>query len=293
MSQLTFDATNHETLGTYEALPAGWYNAAIDASEMKATKDGTGAYLQLSFKILDGFANGRKVFARLNLQNINPTAQEIAYKTLSSIMHATGQLRINDSAELHAIPMKIKLKVRAGDEKYEASNDITAYDNVNSNHEMAQAPVQQNAPATGSWNAAPQPPQPPQGTAWGNAPQPQTQTAPQAQTGGFSAPAQPWGQPQQPPAPQIQQQPQPQGQAPNPFAQQQTPPQVEAQMEAQAQQQQQSQPSWATADVEAAQQQEQEAKTQQQGDYEAPADDPATAQAAAQAQSSVPPWAKQ
>lgn len=293
MSQLTFDATNHETLGTYEALPAGWYNAAIDASEMKATKDGTGAYLQLSFKILDGFANGRKVFARLNLQNSNPTAQEIAYKTLSSIMHATGQLRINDSAELHAIPMKIKLKVRAGDDKYEASNDITAYDNVNSNHEMAQAPVQQNAPATGSWNAAPQPPQPPQGTAWGNAPQPQTQTAPQAQTGGFSAPAQPWGQPQQQAAPQMPPQPQPQTQAPNPFAQQQTPPQVEAQQQQQMQPQAQAQPSWATADVEAAQQQEQEAKTQQQGDYEAPADDPATAQAAAQAQSSVPPWAKQ
>lgn len=293
MSQLTFDATNHETLGSYDALPAGWYNAAIDASEMKATKDGTGAYLQLSFKILDGFANGRKVFARLNLQNSNPTAQEIAYKTLSSIMHATGQLRINDSAELHAIPMKIKLKVRAGDDKYEASNDITAYDNVNSNHEMAQAPVAQNAPATGSWNAAPQPPQPPQGMAWGNAPQPQPQTAPQAQTGGFSAPAQPWGQPQQQAAPQMPPQPQPQTQAPNPFAQQQTPPQAQPQMEAQAQQQQQSQPSWATADVEAAQQQEQEAKTQQQGDYEAPADDPATAQAAAQAQSSVPPWAKQ
>lgn len=289
MSQLTFDATNHETLGTYDALPAGWYNAAIDASEMKATKDGTGAYLQLSFKILDGFANGRKVFARLNLQNSNPTAQEIAYKTLSSIMHATGQLRINDSQELHAIPMKIKLKVRAGDEKYEASNDITAYDNVNSNHEMAQAPVQQNAPATGSWNGAPQPPQP-QGPAWGTAPQPQMQTAPQAQTGGFSAPAQPWGQPQQPPAPQMPPQPQPQAQAPtNPFAQQQTQPQPEPQPQAQPQ----AQPSWATADVEAAQQQEQEAKTQQQGDYEAPADDPATAQAAAQAQSSVPPWAKQ
>jgi len=293
MSQLTFDATNHETLGSYDALPAGWYNAAIDASEMKATKDGTGAYLQLSFKILDGFANGRKVFARLNLQNSNPTAQEIAYKTLSSIMHATGQLRINDSQELHAIPMKIKLKVRAGDEKYEASNDITAYDNVNSNHEMAQAPVQQNAPATGSWNAAPQPPQSPQGGAWGNMAPPQAQTAPQAQTGGFSAPAQPWGQPQQPPAPQIQQQPQPQGQAPNPFAQQQTPPQAQPQMQQQMQPQAQAQPSWATADVEAAQQQEQEAKTQQQGDDEAPADDPATAQAAAQAQSSLPPWAKQ
>lgn len=289
MSQLTFDATNHETLGSYEALPAGWYNAAIDASEMKATKDGTGAYLQLSFKILDGFANGRKVFARLNLQNSNPTAQEIAYKTLSSIMHATGQLRINDSQELHAIPMKIKLKVRAGDEKYEASNDITAYDNVNSNHEMAQAPVQQNAPATGSWSAAPQAPQAPQGGAWGNTAPPQPQTPPQAPAGGFSAPAQPWGQPQQQPAPQMPPQPQPQAQTPNPFAQQQTPSQVQPQSEPQPQ----AQPSWATADVEAAQQQEQEAKTQQQGDYEAPSDDPATAQAAAQAQSSVPPWAKQ
>ena len=36
---------------------------------MKATKAGTGQYLQLGFQILDGPHKGRKLWARLNLDN--------------------------------------------------------------------------------------------------------------------------------------------------------------------------------------------------------------------------------
>lgn len=121
MASLNFDATQVAPDMGFEVLPAGWYDAMIDESEMKPTKDGSGAYLQLRFSIMGGFANGQKVFQRLNLQNANQTAQDIAYKQLSAICHAIGVMQLQDSSQLHGQPMKIKLKIR---------NDVLAAANL-------------------------------------------------------------------------------------------------------------------------------------------------------------------
>lgn len=132
MVQLAFDASKvAPATGTPDPIPTAWYNAAMDESEMKATKDGTGAYLNARFNILDGQYQGRKVYALLNLKNLNPTAVEIAYKELSAICHAAGVIQCNDSAELHGRPMKIKVKLRPADKGYDASNVIAAYRNIN------------------------------------------------------------------------------------------------------------------------------------------------------------------
>lgn len=132
MTQLNFDASTVSPDMGLDAFPAGWYNAAMDSSEMKPTKDGSGAYLECGFKILDGQYANRKVFARLNLRNANQVAVEIAYKELSAICHATGRLKVTDSTELHGIPMKIKVKVRKDPTgEYEDSNEITNYKNIN------------------------------------------------------------------------------------------------------------------------------------------------------------------
>ncbi len=132
MSILNFDArTVAPDTGVQEALPAGWYNVMIDQSEIKPTKANDGNYLELRFKVLDGAHVGKSVFGRLNLRNANPTAQEIGYKQLSAVAHAVGVLMIQDSSQLHNIPLKIKLKVRPARDDYEASNDITAYKNIN------------------------------------------------------------------------------------------------------------------------------------------------------------------
>ena len=131
MAQLNFDATNVPQADSVDAIPAGWYNAAIDQSEMKPTKDGLGAYLETRFNILDGQYANRKVFTRLNLRNANPVAQEIAYKQLSSICHSVGVIQVADSQQLHGHPLKIKVKVRAATGDYEASNEISAFKNIN------------------------------------------------------------------------------------------------------------------------------------------------------------------
>lgn len=132
MAQLNFDARSVAPNEAFEPIPAGWYNAKIVESEMKATANGQGAYLALTIQIVDGQYVNRKVFDRLNLQNQNAVAQEIAYKTLSAICHATGVIQVQDSSQLHGIPMQVKVALRAAGpgndgKHYEASNEVKGY----------------------------------------------------------------------------------------------------------------------------------------------------------------------
>ena len=122
-----FDATQVEPSGTYEPLPAGDYRAHIIASEEKSTKDGNGSYFELKLEILDGEQAGRQVIERLNINNANEKAVEIAYRTLSAICHAANKLNVQDTEELHNIPMLIKVNVTPPRGEYGAGNDIKGY----------------------------------------------------------------------------------------------------------------------------------------------------------------------
>lgn len=127
MAELNFDATQVAPEFGMDIIPPDWYNAMIDESEMKPTKDGTGAYLQLRFSIVDGAFVNRKVFMNLNLRNSSPVAQEIAYKQLSAIAHAVGVMQVQDSSQLHGIPMRIKVKIRKDkDGQYDDRNEISS-----------------------------------------------------------------------------------------------------------------------------------------------------------------------
>jgi hypothetical protein len=108
----TFDAKTVEPNAPLEALPAGEYRVQILQSEMRATKAGTGRMLWLDMEVLDGEHKGRHLYDQLNLINPNPTAEEIAQRTLSAICHATGRLEVSDSDELHFAPMLAKVVVK-------------------------------------------------------------------------------------------------------------------------------------------------------------------------------------
>ena len=186
MAKLNFDATGvPPDPGRGDPIPLGWYNAAMTASETKPTASGTdSSYLECVFSVLDGQHQGRKLYHRLNLRNANAQAQEIAYKQLSAIMHAVGHLQCGDSTELHGRPLKLRVKVKPAEGTYEASNEITAFKNINE-----QVGTTAAAPAFGHPPAAVVPPpvgQPPAGWAPPAAP-------PQA-------PAQPWAAPAAAPA---------------------------------------------------------------------------------------------
>ena len=140
MAQLNFNANEVDPSVSFEPVPAGKYVAAITNSEMKATKEGTGSYLELVFTIIEGSHKDRNLWARLNLNNANQTAVQIARAELSAICRAVGVMQPRDSFELHNLPLLITVKTKAREDTGELTNEIKGYakrENIN------QAPQQQ------------------------------------------------------------------------------------------------------------------------------------------------------
>lgn len=136
-------------------MPSGEYPAIIIDSDMKPTKSGTGQYLELSFQIIDGPMKGRMVWARLNLDNPNPKAVDIAQRDLSAICHATGITQaITDSQALHHKPMVIRVEYREATGQFGASNEIKGYKRMEGAAPAAQ-PSPFTAPQQPAANAAP------------------------------------------------------------------------------------------------------------------------------------------
>lgn len=129
---MSFDAGAVEPTAPMEVIPPGKYEVQIVKSENKLTKDGSGQFLFLEFDILSGAYQGKKLWDRLNLINNNQTAVEIAQRTLSAICRAVGVMVVNDSEQLHCIPLIAEVKViPAGPDKSgvyrEAQNQIKSY----------------------------------------------------------------------------------------------------------------------------------------------------------------------
>lgn len=129
--QLNFNAATVDPSSSFDPIPSGWYVAEIIESEEKDTKSGNGSYLQLTFKVIEGEYSERQIWARLNLNNPNSTAVEIAQKDLSAICHAVNEMNLTDSAQLHGKPMRIKVSVRPASGDYDASNEIKGYEPLN------------------------------------------------------------------------------------------------------------------------------------------------------------------
>jgi hypothetical protein len=92
MAALNFNAAEVEPQQSFDALPPGRYEAIISESEMKDTKAGTGQYLQLTFTVVGGQHEGRKLWSRLNLVNPNATAVSIAERELSPSVTVSASL---------------------------------------------------------------------------------------------------------------------------------------------------------------------------------------------------------
>jgi hypothetical protein len=122
-----FDANQVEPSTDFDPVPAGKYLAVIVDSEQKPNKAGTGSYLQLTFQIIDGPFKNRLLWARLNLDNPNATAVQIARAELSAICRAVGVLAPNDSVELHDLPLVIHVKCKKRTDTGEITNEIKAY----------------------------------------------------------------------------------------------------------------------------------------------------------------------
>ncbi|HHK41387.1 MAG TPA: DUF669 domain-containing protein [Planctomycetaceae bacterium] len=122
-----FDANTIEPNDSFDPVPNGDYLCIISSSEMKPTKAGDGAYLELELEVIEGPFKGRKLWDRLNLNNANETAVRIAKGTLSSICRAVNVLQPKDSCELHDLPLLVKVVCKKRSDTAELTNEVKGY----------------------------------------------------------------------------------------------------------------------------------------------------------------------
>jgi hypothetical protein len=217
MAIINFDATKiAPDEGRTGALPAGWYKVAVDQADMKPTSAGTGSYLNTRFTVLDGAHRNAKFYHRFNMTNPNALAVDIGLKQLSALCHAVQMPQVQDTAMLHNRPLFVKIKIGAATGGYEASNEITAFRDINDQAAIAgfSGVTAMAAPAAVRPAAPPPPPPGAAPAAWAQAPQapaqPAAAPAPAQQAPAAWAPpaaAQPWAAPAQ--AAPVAQQPAP------------------------------------------------------------------------------------
>jgi hypothetical protein len=141
-----FDANVVEPSAPREVIPAGKYKAVITKSEERPTKAQTGSMLVLTCQIIEGPHQGVSLMDRLNLNNPNKTAEEIAQRTLSAICRSVNVMMPNESSDLHDKPMMITVKVKPAEGNYQASNEIAGYEPCEGG-----APAAAPAAATPPW----------------------------------------------------------------------------------------------------------------------------------------------
>jgi hypothetical protein len=142
-----FNANNVDPAADFEPLPAGKYLAVITASEMKPTKSGKGQYLELAFQVIDGPFKSRQLWSRLNLDNPNAQAVQIAKGELSAICRAIGVMQPKDSLDLHNLPLLLTVKCKKREDTGDVVNEIKGY----AKKEAGNGGPQQETSSTPPW----------------------------------------------------------------------------------------------------------------------------------------------
>lgn len=183
-----FDTKKEAESASGSPIPAGWYRVIVDSAEVKQTRDQTGYYAQIRFDVIEGQYERRVVFARLNLQNKNPTAQEIGRRQWAQLCEAVGAGNVQYASQIAGRQLEIQVTVRPARGEYPADNDVRGFRAAKNTGAPAwSAPQQQNAAqqAAASTHApqqsqqnSPPPWAPPAGQAPGETPPP-AQAAPQ------------------------------------------------------------------------------------------------------------------
>lgn len=124
-----FDARNHGPMKSFEPLAAGEYAVVLAESNKEPNNESEGHHLKLVFMIVEGEAGiiGRRIFANLNLWNTNPEAVKMAEAELAAICNSVGVLAVQDSSQLHDIPLLAKVGLRKRRDTGEMANQILNY----------------------------------------------------------------------------------------------------------------------------------------------------------------------
>lgn len=145
MVELNFEVEAIEP-SSFGPLPAGEYDGEIVACDIKETRSGTNM-LSLEIQTAKG-----KVWDNLNLWHTNPKAVEIAKERLSSIGSVLGMQKIDDTDQLLAKQVRIRVGIQKNNPEY---NEVLGYLPATAVSSVAAAiptaaPAEKQAPAESS-----------------------------------------------------------------------------------------------------------------------------------------------
>lgn len=136
---------------SFDPLPAGRYQAMIIASEMRNTIAGNGQYLLLTFEILGPTHSKRRIWDRLNIVNPNPKAEQIAQRQLANLCAALGRDGVQESEELHNMPLNLEIGLQENKKMERMENLIKGYLPINQTPAVVTATAKTSASATPPW----------------------------------------------------------------------------------------------------------------------------------------------
>ncbi len=136
---------------SFEPVPAGWYTATVEDATLNRTKNGSGQYIALKWKI-DGPTNtGRTMFSNLNIRNANETAERIGREKLGQLMRAGGLAKVTDTDQLIGVSCEIKVSVKPETDDFPAGNEIKGFKaSSGSTRPVASTSAKPSHPATAS-----------------------------------------------------------------------------------------------------------------------------------------------
>ena len=104
-----FDASSVTPSAIFAPLPEGDYQVVIADCKEKATKDGTGKYLEIAMQVVSGEYAGRKAFDRITLRNKSQQAEGIGRAQLSSFCRSTGCMQPRSTSDFMGKTAAVKL----------------------------------------------------------------------------------------------------------------------------------------------------------------------------------------
>ena len=129
MAQFSFNAASAPvpTPMARGPLPEGKYEVIITRSDIKTTQRGDGEYIELEMQVTGGDHAGRRHWERLNINNPNKKAEDIARAALGQLCVALGVNDMSDTEQLHDIPFVASIEV---DRKDPTRNRIVGYESA-------------------------------------------------------------------------------------------------------------------------------------------------------------------
>jgi hypothetical protein len=113
-----FDLSTVKATGTQDVLPAGAYDVAATNAEVKETKNGTGKYIQVEFKVKSGEHEGRKLWTNFNVENSNPQAVTIGLGQLKAFLIAAkypNPEKLSSVTDICGLSVTVKTKIKTDD----------------------------------------------------------------------------------------------------------------------------------------------------------------------------------